>query len=255
MKRLENKVAIITGSSVGIGAATAELFAKEGAKVAVTDINDLEGQGLVEQLLSDGGTAGYWHMDVSREDEVKQTIAEIFNQWGSIDILVNNASIAGVNGPTDQVKEEDWDQVMAINVKGVFLCTKHVIPYMRDSGKGSIINLSSIYGIVGAADVPPYHASKGAVREMAKTDAVMYAKDGIRVNSVHPGFVWTSMVEEHLKGQGTLDEARKALDALHPIGHMGEPMDIAYGILYLASDEAKFVTGEELIIDGGYTAQ
>lgn len=255
MKRLDNKVAIITGGSVGIGAATAKLFAREGGKVAVTDINDLKGELLTESIQSDGGTAGFWHMDVSKENEVKNTFAEIFNHWGSIEVLVNNASIAGVNSPTDEAREEDWDQVMAVNVKGVFFCTKHAIPYMRKSGNGSIIHLSSIYGIVGATDVPCYNASKGAVREMAKTDAITYAKDGIRVNSVHPGLVWTPMVEEYLEGQGTLEEARKTMDALQPIGHMGEPDDIAYGILYLASDEAKFVTGEELIIDGGYTAQ
>ncbi len=144
---------------------------------------------------------------------------------------------------------------MAINVNGVFFCTKHAIPAMIDAGGGSIINLSSIYELVGAADSPPYHASKGAVRLMSKTDALLYAKNHIRVNSVHPGFIWTPMVESFIQQQGDPEAVRQKLDSLHPIGHMGDPDDIAYGILYLASDESKFVTGAELVIDGGYTAQ
>jgi NAD(P)-dependent dehydrogenase (short-subunit alcohol dehydrogenase family) len=144
---------------------------------------------------------------------------------------------------------------MNVNVKGVFLCTKHAIPYLKKTGSGSIINLSSIYGLVGAPDAPPYHASKGAVRLMSKTDAMIYAPDNIRVNSVHPGFIWTPMVDNFIKSQGlSEEEGKKNLATLHPIGHVGEPDDIAYGILYLASDESKFVTGEELVIDGGYTA-
>ena len=144
---------------------------------------------------------------------------------------------------------------MAVNVKGVFFCTKHAIPYMQKAGGGSIINLSSIYGIISAPDVPPYHASKGAVRLMTKTDALLYAKDKIRVNSVHPGFIWTPMVENYLKASGNFEEGLKYLNSLHPSGHVGEADDIAYGILYLASDESKFVTGSELVIDGGYTAR
>jgi NAD(P)-dependent dehydrogenase (short-subunit alcohol dehydrogenase family) len=126
---------------------------------------------------------------------------------------------------------------------------------MKRSGGGSIVNLSSIYGLIGAPDVPPYHASKGALRLMTKTDALIYAGDGIRVNSIHPGFIWTPMVENFLKSGGDVAAGRKAIDSLHPLGHMGEPDDIAYGILYLASDESKFVTGSELVIDGGYTAR
>jgi NAD(P)-dependent dehydrogenase (short-subunit alcohol dehydrogenase family) len=145
--------------------------------------------------------------------------------------------------------------VQAVNVKGVFFATKHAIAHMKVAGGGSIINLSSIYGLVGGADVPPYHASKGAVRLMSKTDALIYAPDKIRVNSIHPGFIWTPMVEHHLKSQGDLAAGRAAADQLHPLGHIGEPDDIAWGVVYLASDEAKFVTGSELVIDGGYTAR
>ncbi len=168
---------------------------------------------------------------------------------------MNNAGISGVNKPTHQVTSEEWDKVMAVNVKGVFFCTKHAIPHMKKAGKGSIINLSSIYGLVGGPDVPPYHASKGAVRLMTKTDAMLYAPDNIRVNSIHPGYIWTPMVESFLKAAGDVEAGKKAAGALHPLGHIGEPADIAYGILYLASDESKFVTGSELVIDGGYTAR
>ncbi|MEO9485206.1 MAG: glucose 1-dehydrogenase [Ekhidna sp.] len=255
MKRLEGKVAIVTGASLGIGEATAELFAKEGAKVAVTDVLDAEGKKVVDKIVRNGGEAAYWHLDVADEKEASSVMKSIFDKWGKLNVLVNNAGIAGANAPTDQITEEEWDKVMAVNVKGVFFCTKHAIPYMKQSGLCSIINLSSIYGIVGAPDVPPYHASKGAVREMSKTDAMIYASEQIRVNSIHPGFIWTPMVEGYLSsGDGDLEEGKKATDALHPIGHMGEPDDIAYGALYLASDEAKFVTGEELVIDGGYLA-
>jgi NAD(P)-dependent dehydrogenase (short-subunit alcohol dehydrogenase family) len=255
MGRVEGKVAIVTGGALGIGKASCLLLAKEGAQVAVTDILDKEGQEVVKEIKKSGGVALFWHLDVSNEKEVQRVFADIYNKLGKIDVLVNNAGIAGVSKPTHEITEEEWDKVMAVNVKGVFFCTKHVIPFMKKTGNGSIINLSSIYGIVSSPDVPPYHASKGAVRIMTKTDAFLYAKDNIRVNSVHPGFIWTPMVENYAKSQGDVEEVRKVLDSLHPIGHVGEPDDIAFGIVYLASDESKFVTGSELVIDGGYTAR
>jgi NAD(P)-dependent dehydrogenase (short-subunit alcohol dehydrogenase family) len=255
MGRVEGKVAIVTGGALGIGKASSLLLAKEGAQVAITDILDKEGQEVVKEIKKSGGVALFWHLDVSNEKEVQKVFADIHNKFGKIDVLVNNAGIAGVSKPTHEITEEEWDKVMAVNVKGVFFCTKHVIPFMKKTRNGSIINLSSIYGIVSSPDVPPYHASKGAVRIMTKTDAFLYAKDKIRVNSVHPGFIWTPMVENYAKSQGNVEEVRKMLDNLHPIGHVGQPDDIAYGIVYLASDESKFVTGSELVIDGGYTAR
>lgn len=256
MERLKGKVAVITGASLGIGKATAIMFAREGAKVAVTDILDEEGREVVKEILKAGGEAIFCYLDVSREFAVQDVMDEVFQKWGRLDILINNAGIAGINAPTHEVTEKEWDKVMEVNVKGVFFCTKYAVGYMRQSGGGSIVNISSIYGIIGAPDVPPYHASKGAVREMSKTDALIYASDNIRVNSVHPGFIWTPMVEGYLKDTGsTLDEGRENLKALHPIGRVGEPDDVAYGILYLANDESSFITGEELVIDGGYTAQ
>jgi NAD(P)-dependent dehydrogenase (short-subunit alcohol dehydrogenase family) len=256
MERLKGKVAVITGGSVGIGAATATRMAEEGAAVAILDCQDHEGQALADQLAGLGLRAGYWHCDVSDEKAVKKVIDEVADTFGSITVLVNNAGIAGPNKPSHELTEEEWDRVQNVNVKGVFFCTKHTIPQMKKAGVGSIINLSSIYGLVSAPDIPPYHASKGAVRLMSKTDALLYATENIRANSIHPGFIWTPLVETHLKTSGLdLEEAKKATAALHPVGHMGEPDDIAWGAVYLASDESKFVTGSELVIDGGYTAR
>jgi len=256
MGRVEGKVAIVTGGALGIGKATAQLLAREGATVAVTDVNSDEGQDVVESIIQANGTAQFWHLDVRQEDKVQQVFDDIADAFGGIDVLVNNAGISGTDKPTDELTEAEWDEVMAVNVKGVFFCTKHAVPHIKKRGRGSIINLSSIYGIISAPDVPAYHASKGAVRIMTKTDALLYAEDQIRVNSVHPGFIWTPMVENYLSGEnGDLEAGRAELEKLHPIGHVGEPDDIANGILYLASEESKFVTGTELVIDGGYTAR
>lgn len=255
MNRLSGKVAVITGAALGLGRATALRMAEEGAAVAITDIRQKEATDFTDELIARGFKARCWKLDVSSEAEVERVMGEVATQFGRIDIVVNNAGVAGANKPTDQLTEAEWDWVQSINVKGVFFCTKHAIPHLRRAGGGSIINLSSIYGLVSAPDLPPYHASKGAVRLMTKTDALIYASEKIRVNSIHPGFIWTPMVEGYLSDEGgDLAEGRHAVDALHPLGHMGEPDDIAWGCVYLASDEAKFVTGTELVIDGGYTA-
>lgn len=256
MPRVANKVAVVTGGARGIGQATSRLLACEGAKVAVTDIAEPEGRSVVDAIVREGGTAQFWHLDVAEEAEVEQVFRAVRDTFGPTTVLINNAGIAGVDKPTHEVALDEWEHLMSVNVRGVFLCTKHAIPQMREAGGGSIVNLSSIYGIISDANMPPYHASKGAVRLMSKTDALLYASDGIRVNSVHPAFIWTPLVERMAREDPEGPDAyRKRVDALHPIGHIGEPDDIAYGILYLASDEAKFVTGSELVIDGGYTAR
>jgi NAD(P)-dependent dehydrogenase (short-subunit alcohol dehydrogenase family) len=256
MNRVEGKVAVVTGGVLGIGRATSLRLAKEGAKIAIVDIIGDEAQNLINEIEEFGGIAKFWQLDTTKEKEVISVFASIAGEFGKVDILVNNAGIAGVNKPTHEITEEEWDNVIDVNVKGVFFCAKHAIPYMQKAGGGSIINMSSIYGLIGAGDLPPYHASKGAIRLMSKNDALFYAKDNIRINSVHPGFIWTPLVEGLAKGSPEGVEAfRKHLDSRHPIGHVGEPDDIAYGVLYLASDESKFVTGSELVIDGGYTAQ
>src|SRR4249919_2051526 len=257
MQRVKDKVCIVTGAALGIGEATARRLAEEGARVALFDLHDDEGQRLAEQLRAQGAQARYWHVDVTDEASVKRAIDGVVQTFGALHVLVNNAGIAGPNKPTHEITEEEWDRVQAINVKGVFFCVKHAIAHLRRAGGGSIINLSSIYGLVGAADVPPYHASKGAVRLMSKNDALIYASDRIRVNSIHPGFIWTPMVEHHLRDSGAtdIDAARREVGLRHPLGHMGDVDDIAWGVVYLASEESKFVTGAELVIDGGYTAR
>ncbi len=252
--RVKGEVAIVTGASLGIGKACAEMLAREGAAVAVTDVLVKEGEELVASIRKAGGTAEFWKLNVADEANVQSVMNEVASKFGKISILVNNAGISGANKPTHEITSDEWNKVMGINVNGVFFCTKHALPHLMKNGKGSIINLSSIYGLVSAPDVPPYHASKGAVRLMTKTDALIYAPNNIRVNSVHPGFIWTPMVENFLKESGNLDAGKAAVGSLHPLGHLGEVDDIAYGVLYLASDESKFVTGTELVIDGGYTA-
>ena len=253
MKRLEGKVALITGGALGIGAACVRRMVEAGARVAIVDVLDEPGRALAQEL---GERTCYLHADVAVEDDVRRAVADTVAHFGRMDVLINNAGISGANKPTHELTEAEWDRVQAINVKGVFFGTKHAIAPMRQAGGGSIINLSSIYGLVGAPDVPPYHASKGAVRLMSKTDALLYAADRIRVNSIHPGFIWTPMVEHHLATlDGDAATNRQGVAALHPLGHMGEADDIAWGAVYLASDEAKFITGSELVIDGGYSCR
>lgn len=255
MQRLKDKVAIVTGAALGLGHAIAARMAEEGAAVAILDRLEDEARDLAARLNARGFNCEGWGCEVSSEASVQAALERAASRFGRLDILVNNAGVSGVDKPTHEVTEAEWDWVQAINVKGVFFGVKHAVPLMRRAGGGSIINLSSIYGLVGAPDVPPYHASKGAVRLMTKTDALLYAPDRIRVNSIHPGFIWTPMVEQHLSRQADPDAARRAAAALHPLGHMGEPDDIAWAAVYLASDEAKFVTGAELVVDGGYTAR
>jgi NAD(P)-dependent dehydrogenase (short-subunit alcohol dehydrogenase family) len=258
MGRAEGRVAIVTGSTYGIGEAIAKVLAKEGAISIITGRTQEEGKKGVQEIVKAGGRADYYPLDVTDEERVKEVARAVYEKYGKIDILVNNAGIAGPNKPTHEYTRAEWEKVFDVNVTGAFLCTKYVVPYMQRQKSGNIVYISSIYGIIGAPDVPAYHATKAANRVMAKIDALLYAKDNIRVNSVHPGFIWTPMVENFLKEQSkktgaSIEELRKGLDSLHPIGHIGEPNDIAYGVLYLISDEAKFVTGTELIIDGGYT--
>lgn len=257
MNRVHGKVCIVTGAALGIGRACALRLADEGGRIALFDVLDSEGVALAEKLATAGVQARYWHVDVADESAVRQAVGAVEEHFGRIDVLVNNAGIAGASKPTHELSEAEWDRVQAINVKGVFFCTKHAIAALRRAGGGSIINLSSIYGLVGAADLPPYHAAKGAVRLMSKTDALYYAADRIRVNSVHPGYIRTPLVEHLLRDTGAtdLEAGCREIGMRHPLGHMGEPDDIAWGVVYLASDESKFVTGAELVIDGGYTAR
>ena len=246
--RLENKVAIISGGSRGMGAFEAALFVQEGAKVIIGDVRDEEGRDLAKHI---GSNAVYMHLDVTSERDWEAVVKEATDRYGKLDILVNNAGVSA-RGTIEETSVDDWDRVMGINSKGVFLGTRAAIPDMRKSGGGSIINISSQLGLVGMAESSPqYQSSKGAVRIFTKSAAIQYAPEGIRVNSVHPGPIVTPMTEARRSDSAV----QQVMVSRIPLGRYGESKDVAYGVLYLASDEASFVTGSELVIDGGWTAQ
>jgi NAD(P)-dependent dehydrogenase (short-subunit alcohol dehydrogenase family) len=255
MGRLDGKVAVVTGGALGIGRSCCLLMAREGASVVVTDVLETEGKAVVDEILKGDGKAEFHKLDVGDEGNVRAVFEAARKAFGNVTVLVNNAGVSGANKPPHELTEEEWDAVQRVNVKGCFFGTKHAVPQMKAAGGGSIIHMSSIYGLVGAPDAPPYHASKGAVTLMAKTDAMFYAADNIRVNSVHPGFIWTPMVEGFLSTLPDPAAAKKGLESLHALNRMGDPDDIAWACVYLASDESKFVTGSELVVDGGYTAR
>ncbi len=257
MKRVKNKVAIVTGGASGLGKSSAKLLAREGAKIVVSDIDEEGGKKVVQQIKEDGGEAIFIKQDVAKEDEWKNVIETTLETYGKLHILANSAGI-GLGGTVEDVTLEDWKNLIDINLNGTFLGTKYGIKGMRKTDEGgSIINFSSIEGLIGDPNLPAYNASKGGVTIFTKSAALHCTKQGygIRINSIHPAYIWTPMVENFLKAQGDVEEGKKQLESLHPIGHLGEPDDIGYGVVYLASDESKFMTGSELVIDGGYTAQ
>jgi 3(or 17)beta-hydroxysteroid dehydrogenase len=256
MNRVRGKSAVVTGGALGIGRACALMLAEEGASVVVTDVDVAKGSLVVEEIRSLGGAAEFVQHDVADESQWAHVMQVVLDRYKKLDVLVNNAGVA-LAKDVEHTTLAEWRWLMSINLDGVFLGTKHAIAAMKASRNGSVVNLSSIEGLIGDPNLAAYNASKGGVRLMTKSAALYCAKAGynIRVNSVHPGYIWTPMVENFLKSQRDVAQGRKLLDSMHPIGHVGEPNDIAYGVLYLASDEAKFVTGTELVIDGGYTAQ
>ncbi len=256
MPRLEGKVALISGAARGQGAVEARMFAQEGAKVVIGDILDAEGQQVEAEINEGGGECVYVRLDVTSESNWQQAVDTAVARFGKLDVLVNNAGIGSPRGPDGQrvliedLTEEQWDRTLDVNAKGVFLGTRAAIPEMRKAGGGSIINISSVAGLVGGA-TSAYGASKGAVRLFTKATAIQYAREAIRANSVHPGVIITAMTESMLADEG----GRETNLARHPIGRLGVPEDVAYGVLFLASDESSFMTGSELVIDGGLTAQ
>ena len=248
--RLENKVALISGGARGMGAVEAKLFAEEGAKVIIGDMLEEEGRKVEAEINEAGGECVFVSLDVRSEQAWQNAVNEAVSRYGKLDILVNNAGIYRAHN-VEETTSDEWNQVMGINAKGVFLGTKHAIPAMRDAGGGSIVNISSVAGLVGSRATSAYNASKGAVRLLTKSTAIQYASDGIRANSVHPGTIETPMTE------GFLADPSMRQDRMDrtPIGRLGKPEDVAYGALFLASDEASFMTGSELVIDGGRTAE
>lgn len=247
--RLQGKVAIVTGGASGIGEACSRIFVREGAKVVISDIDATKGSALEAELTPD---AVFFNHDVTQEDAWDEVVEIAESKWGRLDIVVNNAGMSGAKGRTvvEDVVLDDWNDVFAVNSTAVMLGTRAGIKSMKKIGGGSIINVSSIFGIVGSKAGAPYHASKGAARIFSKAAAVQYAPDNIRVNSVHPGFTDTPMTTD-IHG---VKEIRDYREGMTPMGRLGLPDDIAYGCLYLASDESAWVTGTELVIDGGETA-
>jgi NAD(P)-dependent dehydrogenase (short-subunit alcohol dehydrogenase family) len=249
--RLKGKVALISGGARGMGAVEARLFAQEGAQVTIADVLEDEGRKLEAGINATGGEALFVRLDVTSEADWQTAVEATVSRFGKLNVLVNNAGISG-RGRVEDTPVEEWDRVMEVNAKGVFLGTKVVIPAMRKAGGGSIINISSQLGLVGTDhSSPQYQASKGAVRLLTKATAIQYAKEGIRANSVHPGPIVTPMTEAARADP----ERYKLMLSRIPLGSYGQPEDVAYGVVYLASDESRWVTGSELVIDGGWTAQ
>jgi|TARA_B100001964_G_C14180724_1_gene576096 NAD(P)-dependent dehydrogenase (short-subunit alcohol dehydrogenase family) len=247
--RISDKVAIITGAASGIGRATAILFAKEGGKVVVADKNEVGGNETVDLIRSDGGQAIFNYVNVTSATDIQGMVKTTINTYGKLNILVNNAGIA-IRLPVVDLSEEDWDRNIDVNLKSIYLSSKYAIPRMIENSGGSIVNIASIYGIVGGRIRAAYAASKGGVVNLTRSMALDYALHKIRVNCVCPGFVNTPLLKNILKDK----EEYQALADLHPMGRLGDMLEIALGVLYLASDESSFVTGIALPIDGGYTA-
>lgn len=253
MGRVSGKIAWITGSGLGLGCAAALLLAAEGARVVVTDVDRSSGEVAVRRILSTGGDALFCPLDVTDPDQWKHASRFVEMNCGRLDIMVNNAGIA-IAANIETTSLADWRRTMAVNADGVFLGCQHAVARMKNSQAGSIINISSIDAMIGEADAAAYCASKGAVRALSKAVAVHCAehKYGIRCNSIHPGYVWTPQTEKFLGDVGLPDQEKAKALKRHPIGFLGEPRDIAYMVLYLASDESRFVTGSEMVVDGGY---
>ena len=259
MERVADKIALVTGAASGLGEAIARMLAREGATVVLADLNDAPGKRVLREIKAQGGSGLYVNLDVANEDHWTSAMAVVKKRFGRLNIAVN---CAGTNiarsFPTDTTLA-DWRALMSVNLDGVFLGTKHAVAAMRDSDpvNGSIINISSVLGLVGFADIAAYNASKGGVRLYSKSVALSCAEKrlNIRVNTVHPGFTDTPLLRKAMARFEDPKEANRVYDALQPMGHLGTPEDIAFGVLYLASDESKFVTGAELVIDGGYTAR
>ena len=248
--RLEGKVALISGGARGQGATEGQLFVDEGAKVVLADILDIEGEAAAAQIREGGGDASYIHLDVTSEDDWRSAIEFTLQTYGRLDILINNAAIYK-RTPIVDTDVEEWRQIMEVNSTGVFLGTKHAIPAMRRTGSGSIINISSTAGLVGGGRGSAYGASKGSVRLFTKYTAIQHATENIRANSIHPGAIDTEMIADNI----STPEGRAESEARAPLRRIGTVMDVAYGALFLASDESSYMTGAELVIDGGVTAR
>lgn len=252
--RVAGKVALVTGAAMGLGAETARRLAQEGARVMLTDLDEAAGDAVAAEIVAAGGNAAFLRHDVAQESDWEAVIAATVARFGGLQVLVNNAGISGGTLPLLEHSLEDWRRVMSVNLDGVFLGLRHGGPAIAASGGGSIINLSSILGKVGLPNAAAYCASKGGVLLLTKAAALEWAPLGLRVNSVHPGFIETPMVTAAMRNAENGNEMRDQLISAHALGRFGAPREIADAILFLASDESSFMTGAELVVDGGYTA-
>lgn len=253
MQSMKDKVALVTGGSTGIGAATALAFAREGCKVVIGDIALEAGQKIVQKIADEGGEARFIKVDVSKAQEIEALVKETVVAFGRLDYAFNNAGIGGEQAPTAEYSEEAWNRVISINLTGVWLCMKYEIRQMLAQGGGAIVNMSSILGNVGFAGSPAYVASKHGVVGLTASAALEYAAEGIRVNAVCPGFIETPMLDHAgILGNPAL---REQIVALHPVNRLGKPEEVAAAVLWLCSDAASFVTGHAMLVDGGYTAR
>lgn len=254
-RRFEGKRVIVTGGASGIGKATVERFLEEGAKVAIIDVSERNGAAVATELRDKGHAPLLVTGDVTNPKDVKRMVAKVLEEFGGIDVLFNNAGIL-VEGTVEEVSEEGWDRIMGVNVKGPFLMSKEIVPIMLEQGKGVIVNNASCSGLVGDRNAIAYNASKGAVVLMTKCLALDYAEKGIRANCVCPGEIDTPMFRQEAQARNMpVEEYRKVLCEYHPIGRLGVPVEVANAVLFLASDEASFITGTALSVDGGYTCQ
>jgi len=254
MDRVKGKVAVVTGGGGGMGRAEALLLAGEGASVVVTDLEESAARNVAAEISSQGGKALFSRLDVTSETDWSTVIQKTLKEFGRLDVLVNNAGVI-LYKKIEEISLAEWRWLLSVNLDGVFLGTRSAIEAMKKGGGGSIINIASVAGLIGNPDASAYHASKGGVRSFSKAAAIEFSKAGydynIRVNSIYPGVINTRMADDLMK-----DEAKyKTALSWHAMGHFGEPEDVAYGVLYLASDESKFLTGSELVIDGGWTAR
>ena len=247
--RMDGKVAIVTGGARGQGAAHGRLLAEEGAKVLLGDVLDDQGRALEKELTDDGLDVAYVHLDVSSDEDWVSAVHVAQERFGGLHVLVNNAGIVGTTAGVERETLEGWERIVAVNQTGVFLGMKHAVPLMRQAGGGSIVNTSSIWGVAGTEEYIGYQATKGAVRLMTRSAALTHAGDNIRVNSVVPGLVMTPMLDDEP------EEAIAAVVEMTPLGRGADPREIAYCVLFLASDESSFVTGTDLVVDGGFLAQ
>lgn len=252
MAKLDGKVAIVTGAASGIGRASAQAFAREGAKVVVADVTVQGGEETIQLIKDAGGEATFVKADVSKATEVEELIERTVKEHGRLDCAFNNAGIEGAQAPTHECTEENWDRTIAINLKGVWLCMRYEIPRMLERGGGSIVNCSSVAGVIGFPNLPAYCASKGGINQLTRTAALEYATSGIRVNAICPGVIDTPMVKRFTADNA---EAQAGFLTMEPVGRLGKPEEIAEAALWLCSDDASFVTGHPLVVDGGMVAR